>query len=122
MDNAAPTVLDTSQLPTRQNKRKTPSQKGLSDKLGTLISQRPQYLSSPFCDIPWSDDSHGSGSGSDEYTAEPIDEQEIFGENSLVCAVSSVPFVSPFPHISSYHHIIKSPCHYGNPVVGEYAG
>ena len=101
MDNAAPTVLDTSQLPTRQIKRKTPSQRGPSDKLASVLSQRPQYLSSPFCDIPWSDDTDGdgsgSGSGSDEYTAEPIDEQEIFGENRLIYAVPLALALSLFP-------------------------
>ena len=104
MDNAAPTVLDTSQLPTRRNKRKAPSQKGPSDKLARVISLRPQYLSSPFCDIPWSDDTDGS----DDYTAEPIDEQEIFGENSLI---------HPAPHFYISHLSWKPSI-----VLGDYTG
>lgn len=102
--NAAPTILNTSQLPTRQIKRKTTSQKGASGSIGDIFSQRPQYLSSPFCDIPWSDDTDGS----DDYTAEPIDEQEIFGENSLI---------HPAPHFYISHLSWKPSI-----VLGDYTG
>ncbi len=75
-DNANPTILNTSQLPTRQNKRKAVSREGPTDKLGDLLLQRPHYLSTPFFDVPWSEDTDDSN----EFTAEPIDEQEIFGK------------------------------------------
>ncbi|RYP78312.1 hypothetical protein DL769_003190 [Monosporascus sp. CRB-8-3] len=73
-DNANPTILNTSQLPTRQRKRRTVSQKGTADKLGDLLLRNSDYPSPSFSDIPWSDDTDSS----DEFTVEPIDEQEIF--------------------------------------------
>ncbi|KAI0008165.1 hypothetical protein F4779DRAFT_618927 [Xylariaceae sp. FL0662B] len=71
LDNANPTVL--SQLPTRQHK-KTTAQRGHKSKISDMVLRKPQYLSTPFCDIPWSDDSESD----DEFTAEPIDEQEVY--------------------------------------------
>ncbi|RYP62719.1 hypothetical protein DL771_009610 [Monosporascus sp. 5C6A] len=78
-DNANPTILNTSQLPTRQRKRRTVSQKGTAEKLDDLLLRKFDYPSPPFSDTPWSDDTDSS----DEFTVEPIDEQEIFGELPL---------------------------------------
>ncbi|RYP41113.1 hypothetical protein DL767_001274 [Monosporascus sp. MG133] len=73
-DNANPTILNTSQLPTRQRKRRTVSLGGAADKLDELFLRKFDYPSPPFSDTPWSDDTESS----DEFTVEPIDEQEIF--------------------------------------------
>lgn len=79
-DNANPTILNTSQLPTRQNKRKTIPQKVTTNEFEVI----PSYLSKPFSDNLWSDDTDAS----DDFTAEPIDEQEIFGEVALSVLLS----------------------------------
>lgn len=79
-DNANPTILNTSQLPTRQNKRKTIPQKVTTNEFEVI----PSYLSKPFSDNLWSDDIDAS----DDFTAEPIDEQEIFGEVALSVLLS----------------------------------
>lgn len=77
-DNANPTILNASELPTRHNKRKaaaaTPG-KGAESDLG-IVLRRPEYLSAPFCEVPWASDDTDSDDG---FTIEPIDEQEIYG-------------------------------------------
>ncbi|KAI1384122.1 uncharacterized protein F4822DRAFT_418780 [Hypoxylon trugodes] len=72
-DNANPTILNTSQLPTRQRKRGRRVQKNTESMIGDIM-RKPQYLSDPFYDISWSDDTESD----DEFTAEPIDEQEVY--------------------------------------------
>jgi hypothetical protein len=77
-DNLNPTILSASQLPTRQPKTKRDSFIGEASKFKELrdyVVQRPSYLSKPFYDDSWSDDT-GSDDG---LTYEPIDEQEIYG-------------------------------------------
>ncbi|RYO82463.1 hypothetical protein DL766_007401 [Monosporascus sp. MC13-8B] len=109
-DNANPTILNTSQLPTRQKKRRTVSQKGTADKLGDLLLRKFDYPSPPFPDITWSDDTDSS----DEFTVEPIDEQEIFDLISTISdpehplslgqlAVVNLPdiHISPPPTVSA---------------------
>lgn len=83
LDNANPTILSASQLPTRQS-RAAP-RKGPDSKYADLIFSKPSYLSEPYCDeyTLWP-----SGSGSDdgaEAGPEPIDEQEIYGMRSSIC-------------------------------------
>ncbi|KAI1076154.1 hypothetical protein F5B20DRAFT_594236 [Whalleya microplaca] len=73
-DNANPSILNTSQLPTRQHKKKTTAQTGYEPKISDTVLRKPQYLSTPFCDVPWLDDTQSD----DEFTAEPIDEQEVY--------------------------------------------
>lgn len=77
-DNANPTILTASQLPTRQQKKHA-AQNGFDAELMGSIVCRPSYLSGPFCDVPWLDDEESDEDLSDE----PIDEQEIYGEHSL---------------------------------------
>ncbi|KAI8624231.1 FAM96B protein [Xylariaceae sp. FL1651] len=73
-DNANPTILNISELPTRQNRKKATPGKDTDSDLD-IILRRPEYLSAPFCDVPWlSDDTESD----DEFTIEPIDEQEIY--------------------------------------------
>ncbi|KAI0383438.1 hypothetical protein F5Y04DRAFT_250205 [Hypomontagnella monticulosa] len=73
-DNANPTILNTSQLPTRQRKKGRRVEKGSRSTGINDIMRKPQYLSDPFYDISWSDDTESD----DEFTAEPIDEQEVY--------------------------------------------
>ncbi|KAI1641647.1 hypothetical protein F4815DRAFT_495297 [Daldinia loculata] len=72
-DNANPTILNTSQLPTRQRKKGRKVQRNDVAKISNIM-RKPQYLSDPFYDISWSDDTESD----DEFTAEPIDEQEVY--------------------------------------------
>ncbi|KAI1465522.1 uncharacterized protein F4812DRAFT_461836 [Daldinia caldariorum] len=72
-DNANPTILNTSQLPTRQRKKGRRVQRDDAAKISKIIP-KPKYLSDPFYDISWSDDTESD----DEFTAEPIDEQEVY--------------------------------------------
>lgn len=78
MDNANPTILSASQLPTR-HKRAAP-RKGPDSKYADLIFSRPSYLDGPFCD-----DYESPSSDDDDNTLEPepIDEQEIYGKYSM---------------------------------------
>lgn len=78
-DNANPTILNTSQLPTRQRKKGRRVQKGSRSGINDIM-RKPQYLSDPFYDISWSDDTESD----DEFTAEPIDEQEVYGKVFLL--------------------------------------
>ncbi|KAI1345356.1 FAM96B protein [Xylaria sp. FL0043] len=76
-DNANPTILNVSELPTRQNKKKPAAAfpgKDADVELD-IILRRPEYLSAPFCDVPWASDDTDSDDG---FTIEPIDEQEIY--------------------------------------------
>ncbi|KAI1761815.1 hypothetical protein GGR53DRAFT_454753 [Hypoxylon sp. FL1150] len=72
-DNANPTILNTSQLPTRKGKKGRKVQRSAGSRI-TDMMRKPQYLSDPFYDISWSDDTESD----DEFTAEPIDEQEVY--------------------------------------------
>ncbi|KAM3537936.1 MIP18 family protein [Beauveria bassiana] len=85
LDNANPTVLNASELPTR--KHKVVPRRGPDSKYTDIIFARPSYLSTPFCGddygaaIAWPrGGSGGADDGfSDDATPEPIDEQEIYG-------------------------------------------
>jgi hypothetical protein len=76
LDNANPTILSASQLPTRQ--KKAEPRRGPESKYDDIIFAKPSYLSGPFAgpaSAAWSkvDDQH------DEFSSEAIDEQEIYG-------------------------------------------
>ncbi|KAK7756501.1 hypothetical protein SLS62_001335 [Diatrype stigma] len=76
-DNANPTILNTSQLPTRHNAGKNAT----TDKLSDQFSQSIYNLSKPFFDalcLDNLDDVLDDIDASDGFTVEPIDEQEIF--------------------------------------------
>ncbi|CAM1504668.1 Fc.00g022590.m01.CDS01 [Cosmosporella sp. VM-42] len=75
LDNANPTILSASQLPTRQ--KKVAPRKGPESRYNDLIFAKPSYLSRPFCDEadaawPRGDD------WNDTFAAEAIDEQEVY--------------------------------------------
>jgi metal-sulfur cluster biosynthetic enzyme len=108
-DNANPTILNTSQLPTRQHKKRGAAQKGPDDFLSDFLVRKPHYLASTFSDASWSDGSESD----DEFTIEPIDEQEIFDLISTISdpehplslgqlAVVNLPdiFIEPSPAVS----------------------
>ena len=83
-DNANPTILSASQLPTRQ-KKKRPAREGPDTKYSDIVLAKPAYLarwpsdgqSQPGASESWI----GSDDGDDEFTEEPIDEQEIYGRS-----------------------------------------
>lgn len=83
LDNANPTILSASQLPTR-GKRATP-RKGPDSKYAEVILSKPCYLSRPFyqgeddelqVDAAWP---RLNVDAEDFVAADPIDEQEIYG-------------------------------------------
>lgn len=75
-DNANPTILNLSQLPTRQARKKVlPT--GPGTKYHDLIFSRPAYLSSSDDESDWdADDAMADG----DFSVEPIDEQEVYGK------------------------------------------
>jgi hypothetical protein len=87
LDNANPTILSASQLPTRHAKRSTP-RNGPDCKYSDLIFSRPSYLARPFCE---DDSATAWPRGEDEAwgDAEPIDEQEIYGTFFPLCLALS---------------------------------
>lgn len=78
-DNANPTILSTSDLPTRQRKAAGASSARRNGLLSTAPLCRPPYLDSP---IYGSSDEFSESDG--EFTSEPIDELEIFGMVNLI--------------------------------------
>ncbi|KAF4124904.1 protein of unknown function DUF59 [Geosmithia morbida] len=84
LDNANPTILSASQLPTRG--KRIVARHGPESKYTDAILQKPSYLSSPFYFTSSSDDREswpswpGSGSSDDQVGSglDPIDEQEIY--------------------------------------------
>ncbi|KAG5912999.1 hypothetical protein E4U61_007554 [Claviceps capensis] len=82
LDNANPTILSPSQLPTRH--KTVSARNGPDNKYSVIIFSKPAYFSSPFSDkdLTWP----GCDNGSDDLSApEPIDEQEIY---DLVSTIS----------------------------------
>ena len=83
LDNANPTVLNASELPSRQ-KRSAP-RKGPESKYSDLVFSKPSFLfdSSYFSassgSETWSDE---SADEEDEFVAAAIDEQEIYGTST----------------------------------------
>lgn len=73
LDNANPTILSASQLPTRQQTRAAP-RKGPDSRYHDAIYAKPSYLIDDL-----SDPEGGDTSSSDDDAPEPIDEQEIYG-------------------------------------------
>ena len=76
-DNANPTILNLSQLPTRQARKKVVPT-GPGTKYHDLIFSRPAFLSSSDDESDWSagDDLETGG----DFTVDPIDEQEVYGK------------------------------------------
>lgn len=75
-DNANPTILNLSQLPTRQAQKKVlPS--GPGTKYHDLIFSKPAYLGSSDDESDWDSDDVAADSA---FSVEPIDEQEVYGK------------------------------------------
>lgn len=75
-DNANPTILNLSQLPTRQSRKKVlPT--GPGTKYHNLIFSKPAYLGSSDEESDWDADDAGAD---DDFSVDPIDEQEIYGK------------------------------------------
>ncbi|KAF5249174.1 hypothetical protein FANTH_5440 [Fusarium anthophilum] len=74
LDNANPTILSASQLPTRQ--KKAEPRRGPDSKYDDIIFAKPSYLSGPFGQGPaaWP----RMNDWQDEFSSEAIDEQEIY--------------------------------------------
>ncbi|KAM5373095.1 hypothetical protein ACJA88_008623 [Fusarium oxysporum] len=74
LDNANPTILSASQLPTRQ--KKSEPRRGPDSKYDDIIFAKPSYLSGPFGQGPaaWP----RMNDWQDEFSSEAIDEQEIY--------------------------------------------
>lgn len=79
MDNANPTVLNASELPTRRGKSYDAPAKQESDSIVSLM----QPTTNPAMQIYLDGEEPLSGSDNDEEEEEPIDEQEIFGMCNL---------------------------------------
>lgn len=75
-DNANPTILSASQLPTRQ--KKAAPRKGPELKYNDVIFEKPTYLLCPFAEheAAWARGTDWDN----QLAAEAIDEQEIYGE------------------------------------------
>jgi hypothetical protein len=74
-DNANPTIISASELPTRRERRKdrvgtSNNKKGLRE----MMMAKPSFSMDPFYMSDFSD------TDSDDSTIEPIDEQEIYGK------------------------------------------
>lgn len=74
LDNANPTILSASELPSRKPNRKGRS--GQSEKKGIrdMLMAKPSFSMDPFYLSDFSD------TDSDDSAVEPIDEQEIYGK------------------------------------------
>ncbi|KAH6692330.1 FAM96B protein [Plectosphaerella plurivora] len=71
-DNANPTILSVTQLPTRKNNKGTTRRP--TRKLDDIVLAKPNFLSRPFCSVKETTTDFGG----DGLTYEPIDEQEIY--------------------------------------------
>ena len=79
LDNANPTILSASQLPTRQSKKVSP-RAGPDSKYSDVIFARPSYLEKPFNVNNGTGVLPGSGpTSNDDAGEDAIDEQEIYG-------------------------------------------
>ncbi|QPG95258.1 hypothetical protein C2857_007914 [Epichloe festucae Fl1] len=109
LDNANPTILSASQLPTR-HKKVTP-RKGPDSKYSEIIFSKPSFFSSPLSD----DDATWPGGdirGDGGLEPEPIDEQEIF---DLISTISDPEHPVSLGQLSIVNindiHITPSPVH-----------
>src|SRR5687767_3443953 len=86
LDNANPTILNASQLPTREVK--AAPRNGPDAKFNGAIFAKPSYLSQPFYveGLSW-----GQDAAEDDLAVEAIDEQEIYGESLYVINVRCFP-------------------------------
>lgn len=97
LDNANPTILSVSELPTRRQRRQRkdqPKKGGIADRL----FGKPSWKLDPYYTLAYSD------ADSDDSNIEPIDEQEIYGE----FVRSRTPFILHFPNLR-VHSVVVPP-------------
>ena len=74
LDNANPTILSVSELPRHRRSRQDRGSPYPKSGIEEVLTAKPGYVMDPFFMSDFSD------TESDDSTAEPIDEQEIYGE------------------------------------------
>jgi hypothetical protein len=96
LDNANPTILSASDLPSHRQKRKGRDATSRGHGLRDVLMAKPIYGHDPFYLPDFSD------TDSDDSTVEPIDEQEIYGEVFQYSAVrrTCLPFLLTYLHIN----------------------
>lgn len=77
LDNANPTILSASELPTRRQQRKGRDASAKVEGIRALLMAKPSDALDPFYLSDFSE------TDSDDSTIEPIDEQEIYGKFKL---------------------------------------
>ncbi|GAB0136174.1 hypothetical protein EsDP_00004486 [Epichloe bromicola] len=109
LDNANPTILSASQLPTRH--KKVAPRKGPDSKYSEIIFSKPYFFSSPLSDVDAirpGGDIRGDGG----LEPEPIDEQEIY---DLISTISDPEHPVSLGQLSIVNindiHITPSPAH-----------
>ena len=84
LDNANPTVLNASELPTHRQRRKARDESSKEHGLREVLMGKSSYMMDPFYMSDFSD------SDSDDSNVEPIDEQEIYGSYLTVLSLVSL--------------------------------
>jgi hypothetical protein len=84
-DNANPTVLSASELPSHRRRRRGQEKSSKKQGIRDLLMARPSYSMDPFYQSDFSD------TDSDDSALEPIDEYEIYGK---ISNFDSFPFSS----------------------------
>ena len=98
LDNANPTILSASDLPSHRQRRKGQDEPSKKHGVRDVLMAKPSYALDPFYLSDFSD------TDSDDSTVEPIDEQEIYGEifryclNFLSACSYSIPCKGPGNH------------------------
>lgn len=78
LDNANPTVLSVSELPTRRQRRQR-KEHIVPGGIEEMFFGKPNYELNPYYTLEYSD------ADSEDSNIEPIDEQEIYGKSASVC-------------------------------------
>lgn len=73
LDNANPTVLNVSELPSHRQRRRVKNDGVKKQGIREILLAKPSYALDPYYMSDFSD------TDSDDSTVEPIDEQEIYG-------------------------------------------
>ena len=77
LDNANPTILSVSELPSHRQRRRQKTERQTKQGIREILLAKPSYAMDPYYLSDFSD------TDSDDSSVEPIDEQEIYG-SSLV--------------------------------------
>lgn len=88
LDNANPTIISISDLPSHRQRRTLKSDDTTTHSIRELLLAKPQYSLDPY----YMSDSEDTDS--DDTAGDPIDEQEIYGEYSCLYSIRTAHFVS----------------------------